>query len=262
MKPSFLRNATLPLSLAFSAIAATQAQALISETTGAVNDDFNPPAPGTSLIEGESESNRFIFAFDEQQQLSVFDPFVLDVTNIIPGTRIGRENPGETFNLSPGLLVGGIINSHFLHFDPNQRRSESKVTLGGGITFDEDIIGLIVLSESLDGSDGIVGLSDVIYPTGVIDDTPNGPKNRRGLGFGEVDDDFLPEYVDIVGARTLNVDWTAFKSIDQIRVITSPDPGGIIIEPIPVPEPASLLGLLGFGALGASSQLASRKKQK
>ena len=238
-----------------AAAASTQAQALISGTTGAVNDFFNPPPNGTSLLEGNSESNEFIRAFDEKQGLSGFEPFRVDVIDISNGNLID-----STSSLSPGMIMSGAINTHLLHFDPIQELLGSPLTLTGQISFAEDIVGIAVLSDSLDDSD-IFGLDTVIYPTGEIDQTPNGPRNRRGLGFGEVDEDFT-EFVSIVDSNTLAVEFTALKSIDQIRVITSLNPPQMEIQPIAVPEPSSVLGLLLFGALGTGGTLLANKKKE
>ena len=255
-----LKAATsFPLSILIAATVSSQAQASIMGTSGAVNASINPPPTGTSFLEGETQSNRFIRAFDEQQEVFGFAPFILDVTDITPGNRIGRENPGDTFSFSPGLLTSGEINSHFLHFDPNQNQLSSPLNLTGEISFNEDIIGLILTSESLDGSDDEVGLDDVMYPTGVIDNTPNGPRNRRGMNLGNIAPDFI-EFVEILDSRTLEVSLTARRSIDQIRVITSPDPDNIVISEIP--EPSSALGLLLFGVLGAGGTILSKKKNE
>lgn len=261
MKLSLLQKTALPLSVAFVALASAQANAAILSTTG---DIFQvTPPPGTSLAEGGVQSNRFIYAFDEKQGQLISAPnaFGVDVRNIIPGTTI--ENQGGFVNLSPGTLTSGNINSHLLHFDPRQNQIGPPLTLSGMITFTEDIVAIITETQSLDGSD-FLGLNDVIYPPVTPPGTPpKDPDNtRRGLGWGLVDEEFgVDEGITILNSTTLSIDLTALKAIDQIRVITGT---AVIVpsEPISVPEPTSVLGLLALGAIGAGSQLLSKKKQK
>jgi hypothetical protein len=250
MKLNLRYNTTLPLSLALVALASTQAQSAIISTTGAAS--LVVPPFGTSLVEGQTQSNNSVFVFDEQENIDVTTPFGIDVRNIsgtVQGTGVGG-----TVNLSPATIVSGNISSAFFHFDPNQRQVGTPLTLSGSVTFDQEIVGIITETETLDGSD-FLGLSDVTYPTGA-------PENdRRGLGWGLNDGDFGDEFITIsADKKTLEFSFTALKAIDQLRVITSANPGDVGVEA--VPEPNALFGLLAIGAIGAGSRILSQKKQK
>ena len=151
--------------------------------------------PPVSVVQGDTESSGEIKAFNEQQDITLASDVTVNITAPNIYDDIGIITPGV-------ISAGTSANSHFLHFDPVGTDTQ---TLGGSVTFDSDILGVVILSNDLDGSDSILGLPDTIYPVADAE---------RGLELGT--DEFVTFENDL---RTLTVQFGA--DIDQIRVITA-----------------------------------------
>jgi hypothetical protein len=188
-----------------------------SSETGAVQVIAAPP----SVQPGALMSNTFVQTFVEHQSLTLTSSVHVD------------DTAAGTFT-SPASLVGGSIasgsqvDSYFFHSDPTAKAE----TYTGSVTFTSDIIGVIVLSHSLNLTDAQLGAVGTSYPTGV---------SNRGLELGTTSDkDSFTLSADL---KTLTFSLHTSSAIDEIRVLT---------EPTAVPEPASalLLGLAIPGVLG------------
>ena len=170
------------------------ASAGIIGTTGAIMEIAPPPSVELDVL----ESNSTIFAFTEMIGLSLGKDLAVDITS--PGS---YSEPGD---LTPGLIAAKtVVDVYFLHFDP----VTGLVILSGSITFDQDIVGVIVLSDSLDATDRSLGFPGTAYPTGLT---------TRGLEFGGVNSDFITLSEDL---RTISIDRQATTGMDQIRIITA-----------------------------------------
>ncbi|MHC4415805.1 MAG: hypothetical protein ACYS0G_11020 [Planctomycetota bacterium] len=182
------------------------ANAAITDAAGAVVQISTP----TSVLLGDLQSSTVIFSFNERENLAL--PFDLWVDASEAG-RYRRET-----ELTPATIPAGtLVNAHILHLDPI---GSNVVELTGSLTFDQDILGLIVLDASLDASDGILGAPGTLYPTGAA-----------GRGFEGPHDIFTIE----PDLRTLTINnLRASTMIDQIRVITAA---------IPAPGVLALFGL-------------------
>lgn len=192
-------------SAAFSGIAS----AGIIDTSGAILEIVPPSSVELDAL----ESNSKIFAFTEMPGLTLDYELAVDITS--PGFY------GEVGNLTPGSIEAKtVVDVYFIHFDP----VKNLVNLLGSITFDQDILGVIVLNESLDATDRMLGFPGTAYPTGL---------NNRGLDFGGVYSDFITLSED---RRTISINWQATRRVDQIRIITA----------IPAPGALVLLGLAGL----------------
>ena len=116
-----------------------------------------------------------------------------------------RVSPVSVTRVKPVALWSGLMKT-----DENGK---------GSVTFDTDVLGLILDDNELNDSHSILGVVDTDYPD----------------GFGY--DFFFGENISLwPDARTVSVFCTTDVGIDNVRIVTA------------VPEPASL-GLLGLGGL-------------
>jgi hypothetical protein len=160
-------------------------------------------APAT-VVQGNLESNDTIFLFQESVGTLPVGGLEVDITS--PGSYTGTGT-------NPNSSIFGEYRSYLFHMDP------IGITGGGfasgQVTFDEDIIGIIIDAADLEISDAIVGAPGTAYP--IADGT-------RGL---ETDDDRIDWTVSLLGPRVLDIRLgTAQFASDQVRVITrAPEPG-------------------------------------
>lgn len=139
---------------------------------------------------------------------------------------------------TPGAVgAGSRVDSYFVHFDT--ATVDLPITLSGTITFETDILAVMLFGASLDASDSILGAPGSTYP----------PAGDFFRGTSE-----LTSGGDIVtlssDRRTLTIQSrvsqiAGFSGIDQLRIVTAT-----------VPEP-STAWLIAIGLLGAG--LRSRK---
>lgn len=152
-------------------------------------------APPASVIPGALQSNTTIYTFDEQQSVPVPATIPVDIT------AAGFYNTAAS--LTPGAIVTGtVVDVHLIHFD---QLGPGQTTLDGTIQFDGDIIGVQILSATLDTAD-VLGTAGA-YPTGDL---------LRGLELNG-------EFVSVLpGLRDIRVHLITSNVIDQVRVFTQP----------------------------------------
>ena len=202
----------------------TNAGAAIISTTGQVVQIAAP----ASVVPGALESNHEIRAFAELQE------FALPVDVIANVTAAGLyDQPGD---LTPGVIAAGAaVDSYLLHADKMGLCGNKLLT--GSVTFDADILGVIVLGSNLNSSDAVLGAPGTTYP-GSMWNLVRGLELRPSRDYLIVEPDL----------RTVQVHFRVGWAVDQIRVITAaPGP--------PVPEPAALVLLL------TGSMLALRRRR-
>jgi hypothetical protein len=122
--------------------------------------------------------------------------------------------------LSPATLQPGtIVNSYALHFDVvGSLATQNAKEAVGSITFTDDVLGLIALSDTLNSTNASLGLSGVLYSSG----TDHGLElNPAGGGTSDV-------VTLSADRRTVTVDLQNASFPDDLRIVTA------------VPEPASL----------------------
>jgi hypothetical protein len=169
------------------------ASARIIDTSGAVQQIAPPP----SVEFQQLESDTTIFAFDEQQCVNTVAPLLVDIT--APGTYDDRSD------LTPGVIPAGMrVRSHFLHADPVGQGN--RIELEGSIKTNQVVIGIAVLSSSLDGSDSL-GAPGTTYPTLAF---------ARGLELDRQNDFVVLD----AKSRRVTVHVDADDHADQVRVIT------------------------------------------
>jgi hypothetical protein len=198
----------------------TQVHAGVVSTTGAVlNLSFTP----TFLVLGDLESNTAIFGFPEQQGIQLIGGLAVDIS--IPSTV-----PSATaINLSPGVISSGTrVNSYMLHFDPIGT-PVTALALSGSVTFSTPILGIEVLTASLNSTDGVLGIPSTFYPITEI---------NRGLelAVGQAGFNTFDAVTLTSDRKTVSVLLSTQVSLDEMRIITA------------VPEPSSLF-LFGIAAV-------------
>jgi len=208
---------------AFAALLAIShsAQAGFLNPTGAITII---PAP-SDTSPGALESNTEIRAFAERQSVLLAANLPVDIT--VPGT----SPQGGVPNLSSGSIAAGItVNSFLLHFD-SLAGTVDPVSVTGSISFTEDILGIAVLSDTLDSTDAIAGLLGLTYPSG----------NARGLELnaGDTGIDGITLSAD---RRTVSVNLLNLNATEQVRIITA----------VPEPSSISLAAIASFGLLAWS----------
>jgi len=176
------------------------------------------PTPPANVNEGVSEDDTNAQAFLETQG-DLSGGITLDITT--SGT-FGFN--GTDSAVSGSLPAGTPYQSFYFYTDPIGQSDEQFYT--GSATFEFPILGLIVLSDTLEDTDSIVGNPGTSYPTGV---------GLRGLELTGRDTISLD-----LGTNT--VSWDFFRTVnvvDSFRVITA------------VPEPSTIaMGLTGLTLVG------------
>lgn len=200
------------------------------------------PTPPGSVVAGDLEDDDLVRIFLEQESLLLGTDVPVDIS--LPGT---YDSPGDAFLTSTVVPAGTIVNSYLIHFDQITAVFPDAGTISGSVTFDEIILGLIVLPGhgdtvlTLDLTDPILGAAGTIYPVGPAGDS----RGLEEVGVGD------PPAADVVilsaDLHTVSFDFMTFEATDQIRVLTL------------VPEP-SALALLALGLGGVA--LAARRRTR
>ena len=180
---------------------ATTASATIIGTGGQMTKIAPPP----SVLFDALESDTTMFAFDEQQNVTLAQPLSVDITT--PGTY------DDSADLTPGTIPAGTaVSSHFVHAD-HVGTGVPRVTLDGTVTTDKDILGIAILAKALNDSD-YLGAPGTLYPTGEF-----------GPGFNlDNQDDFVIEQID---KRTVQIHSDVRIHADQVRIITDGTPDNL-----------------------------------
>ena len=206
----------LAVTLASLALLPAVAVAGIVTTSGAVS----VIAPPASVNSGAKQSNSQVFAFAERQNVALPAAITLDIS--VPGTTPASA-ANDNFSTST-LPAGTIVSSYFLHCDAVGSPSTA-VEYVGSITFDRDILGLIILNSNLNATAAFPGLSTTTYAT-------NGELEiNKTAAFDSV--------TLSADRRTVSFDFRDASAPDDIRVITTA-----------VPEPSTgLLLALGMAVI-------------
>ncbi len=186
-------------------LAATPAAAAVIGTTGAISEIAAP----ASTLEGALDSNTQIFLFAEQASVTLASALSVDVN--APGTYSNGNPPVAG---SGQIAAGTLVDSYFVHFNP----ASGNQTLTGSVTFDTDILGVLVLTAALSGSDAGLGGPGTVY-------IPAGSDPNRGLDFG-------PDAMTLsANLRTLSFSLSDNSNrVDQVRIVVA-GAGPIIPEP-------------------------------
>lgn len=193
-------------SLVFSGSAARAGYSSVSNTIQIIS-----PPPSVQI--GALTSDTLIRTFAEVQDLTLKSSVAVD------------DTASGSFT-SNSALVGGTIaagtavDSYLFHSDT----ATTSHVYTGSVTFSTQILGLIVLTQSLDSTDAQLAHPGTTYST----------SNLRGLELSPTADSFTLS----ADRRTLTFHFLTNNSLDEVRVVTAAT----------VPEPASVV-LMGLGGL-------------
>jgi hypothetical protein len=192
------------------------AHANVISTTGAVQMPTSIPA---DLTLGAHVSGTEISLFSEATSVLTSDPFTVDVIN--PGLY------DQANELSPNHIGSGTFNSWLLHV--GHLSGSGSPNLLGSVTFDTDVVGIMVKSTRMGGTDDLFGNPGTDYAPGA---------SARGLEL------FQGDWLELSGDfRTVTVNFEIRNFIDEIRIITLQSTGPA------VPGPAGIAALVGLAKI-------------
>ena len=171
-------------------------------------------APPDTLFEGYLESNNTIFLFPEFQAITPAASFSVDISE--PGLYTSPEA------VTPATFPASApVSSYYINFDPVG--STLVLGLNGSVTFDEDILGIVLLAglggtpNSFVASDAIFGLPATAYASG---------DSLHGIELS------VQSYRDAISLssdrRTMTIDRLGTDAAaDQLRIITAASVSGV-----------------------------------
>lgn len=188
----------------------------VVSTSGAVLMPSSIPA---DLSQGALVSGTEISLFSEATSVLTSDPFTVDV--ISPGLY------DQANQLSPNHIGSGTYDSWLLHV--GHLSGSGSPNLEGSVTFDTDVVGIMVKSTRMGGTDDLFGNPGTHYAPGA---------SARGLEL------FQGDWLELSNDfRTVTVNFEIRNFIDEIRIITLESSGPA------VPGPAGIAALVGLAKI-------------
>ena len=194
-------------------------QAGVISTSGAV---LSPGTIPSDLSQGALVSGTEISLFAESMSVTTTESFTVDVIDT------GRFD--QVVDLSPHQIGAGTYDAWLLHV--GHLSGSGMPELQGSLTFDTDVVGIMVKSTRMGGTDDLFGSAGTNYATGA---------SARGLELNQ--DDWLELSAD---RRTVTIQFEIRTFIDEIRIIT------MASSETPVPGPAGLAALAGIAGIRSS----------
>lgn len=183
-------------------VSAPEPSFAISASGGGVNHLASAPA---SVAHGALASDQHAFVFAERTDLTLAG--ALSVTVAEPGTYTSTSVEPAVPATGASIAAGTTVTSYFVHMDVPAAIANDTVT--GTITFDSDVLGVILTNEGLDATDATLGAPGTTYATG--------DPSRRTVSGEKID-------VVTISADRRTVQFTAYAnnvSLDQFRVVTA-----------------------------------------
>jgi hypothetical protein len=190
----------------------------IVSTSGAVAV-ISPPA---NIQTGVLESDTVVSVFAERISHTLSANVGVDIT--IPGAYVPPVMDPSTFLTPDVLLAGAAVDSYFVHLDP-----VTNTSLEGSLSFDRDILGLIMTDATLAASHAELGFPGTTYGT---------------QGQLEIGQESITLSAD---RRTVSFILNVLPNRDTMRIVTSA-----------VPEPSTALLLFA----GVATWLATLRRRR
>jgi hypothetical protein len=193
--------AVVTVAALMSPLLATSATASVVGACGAVIPIVAPK----NLAEGGLESTGLVHGIVERNGVRLAAQLTTDAVR--PGTYTTNSSLPSP---APKIAAGTVVDSYMLHSDPVGKPT---ALLGNRfsirVTFDSDILGVMVADSSLNGSDGAVGIAGATYPT----------FPHRGLELnGKPNNDNFTISTD---RHTLLVFLSTSTYVDEVRVVVA-----------------------------------------
>ena len=189
-----------------------------------VSGDIMQIEPPESVVaNGTLESNNTIFLFKEMSDITL--PTDLTVDAMIPGTYGPNAHAS---NFPQGSISSGTpLDSYFIHSDPVGK--PSGVSFSGNVTFDQDILGVMFTTDSLQATHVLLGAPGTIYDDSFFNIFTGGD-----------------QFTISANRRVLTLNPRTASGADHLRILTA------------VPIPSALL-LFGTGFVGLANASIRRK---
>lgn len=205
-----LNHTSIVVNLVF-AVSMPVAFAVVPSTAGDAKFVDTPPE---DVRNGMLEDNSRAVIFAEQIDFVPDGPIKVDVSRpgeiVKLGNKVGKRGrvkrgKKKTLNLSPSVIPAGKrVSSYYIHFDPVGREKTEYVATGS-VTFDEEVIGLIITTEKLLASNIFAGSPSTLYPGGPIQELELNKGTQLSLSADR---------------RTVSFKLRVTTNADNIRIIT------------------------------------------
>ena len=193
--------AVVTIAALMSPLLATTATATVVGACGAVI----PIAAPKNLAEGGVETTGLVHAFVERNGLRLSFPLTTDAVKAGTYTKTSSlPSP------APKIAAGTVVDSYMLHSDPLGKPTALQGNrFSVRVSFDSDILGVMVTDSSLNGSDGTVGVHGAIYPTFA----------HRGLEL--MGNPFNDHFTISTNRHTIQVFFSTSTYVDEVRVVVA-----------------------------------------
>jgi PKD repeat protein len=193
------RVALVSLMVTLAMLVPVSAHASVASVAGSVEQVTAP----SSVKNGVFVSTTMLRTFDEWQGVTLASPVAVNM--VTPG------NYTKATQFTQGTIpAGAVVDSYMVHAD---HTATDNLLYSGSITFQSDILGIIVGDTKLGDTDAVLGATGTLYAKSLY---------QRGLEIG------VGDSVNWQNSRTIAVNWHQSSVLDEMRVITAHNDAPIV----------------------------------